>query len=246
MQFAYHLDMCPGPGGTLQVNHRGVEVTQVDGAPTAGKEKTPELRKIEAAASALPTMLIDRSGVFVRGAGYEEMIKRATKTFPGPEFADLRGFLASGQAPAILDMTLAQLWQTWVGVWLLFDPSRGPTQETKDFDAGPDASPIRLSFGGLTPEHLVRLAAHRVPSRAEMAKLAGVTGPAGPQKLPEQTAVLDWNVETDWPDLHPVRARSRRVVSMTVQGKEQSVADDHVYRFDWSRSEADKPQCPAR
>ena len=243
MQFAYHLDVCPGEGATLLVSHRGVTVTQVNGVPTAGKEPTAELRQIEAAASTLPTMVVQRSGAFLHGAGYPEMIQHATSTFGGPEFAELRKFLASGQAPPILDATLAQLWQTWVGVWLRFDPAHGASQDVSELGAAPGASVISMSYGGLTPDHRVRLAAHRVPTRDELAKLAGVTTgvDAG-----DEAAVLDWNVETDWPDVRPWRARSRRVATMTVQGKERSVTDDHLYRFDWRPSEANRPRCPAR
>jgi hypothetical protein len=248
MQFAYHLDVCPGDAGTVLVSHRGVTVTQVNGVPTAGKERTAELRQIEAAASALPTMIIDRSGAFVRGTGYAEMIKRAATVFPGEEFADLRAFMASGQAPAILDVTLAQLWQSWVGVWLRFDPAHGASQEATDRDAGPGASRISMSYGGLTPEGHVKLAAHRVPTKDELLRLAGATGSMDPAQAASisQAAVLDWNTETEWPDIRPARARSRRSATMTVQGKEQTVAEDHVYRFDWRPGEANKPQCPAR
>jgi hypothetical protein len=247
MQFAYHLDVCPGPGGTELVSHRGVTVTQVDGVPTS-KEKTPELRQIEAAASSLPTMVVDRSGVFLRGTGYAEMIKRAATAFPGEEFAGLRDFMASGRAPAILDVTLAQLWQAWVGVWLRFDPAHGATQSASDLDAGPGASPIAMSYVGAGPDHRVRLAAHRVPTHEELLRLAGATGAMDPAQAANvsQAAVLDWDVETEWPEIRPWHARSRRSATMTVQGKEQTVAEDHVYRFDWRPSEANKPQCPPR
>jgi len=241
MRFAYHLDVCPGEGGNVLVSHRGVTVTQLNGVPVTGKDRPPRLKQIEAAASNLPTMVVDHSGAFLHGTGYPELIKHATTTFPGPEFAELREFLASGQAPPILDATLRQLWQAWVGVWLRFDPTRGASQDVSDAD--PKASVISMSYGGLTPEHRVKLAAHRVPTQDELAKLAGVAGGAD---AGDQAAVLDWNVETDWPDVRPWRARSRRIATATVQGKEQRITDDHLYRFDWQPSAANKPRCAGR
>jgi hypothetical protein len=240
MKFVYRLDVCPGEGGGVFVSHRDVTVKEIAGAPIAGGDHAAEVRQIEAAASALPTMIVDRSGVFVRGTGYPEMIERAMAAFPGEEFAQLRTFLTSGRAPEILDVTLAQLWQTWVGVWLRYDPSHGAVQDAKDLGAGPDASRIHLSYGGAGPEHRVKLAAHRVPTRDELAKLAGVTGGVQPGASP--AAVLDWDVETDWPDVRPVRAHSRRTATMNAGGTERTQSEDHTYTFDW-RATAYKPQC---
>ncbi len=240
LHFAYHLDVCAGPGGTVLVSHRDVALTQMNGAPTAGQVSTPELKQIEAATSALPTMVIDRSGTFLRGTGYPEMIKRVTASFPGQDFAELRRFLSSGRAPAMLDLTMQQLWQSWVGVWLRFDPARGPAQQATDADAGPNSSRTDMRYGGLTPESHVRLFAHRVPTHDELVKLAGATGSSAPG---DETAVLDWSVESDWPDVRPWKVRARRSATTKVKGKEQTAVEDHLYQFNWEPQAAGKAQC---
>jgi hypothetical protein len=187
-------------------------------------------------------MVIDSYGNFERGDGYPEMLKRLGETFPGEDFSSLRKLIDNGQAAKIVDTALAQLWQGWVSAWLHFDPAHGVAQEViLDKNIGSDTSHPQLFFDGFTPEHHVKLHARLVPTREELDQMAASGGGTAGDI---QKVELMWNVETEWPDLRPLTARSSRRAVVRVQGKENETGENHEYTFTWPAPGAKPPKCP--
>jgi hypothetical protein len=247
IRFDYLLDVCPGREGTMLITHRDLHVTELEGAPTTGPNPPNEVKTVEAAASTLPTMVIDPSGNFERGSGYPEMLKRLSASFPGEDFTTLRQLIDDGKAASILDSTLAQLWQGWVGAWLHFDPARGATQEILGgADGGLRDGHPKLYFDGFTRDHNVKLHARLVPSRVELDQLAANAGAAGGPGDGISGAELVWNVETEWPNLRPWRAHSERHALIHAQGKDTRMSEEHDYVFAWPAEGAKPPRCPPR
>jgi hypothetical protein len=245
VRFSYLLDVCPGPAKTTLVTHRDLHVTEIEGTPTTGPNPPKEARAVEAAASTLPTLVVDPLGNFERGSGYPEMLRRLAANFPGEDFTELRKLIDSGQAASILDATLGDLWQGWVSAWLHFDPAKGATQEVAlDKDSGAGVSRPRLGFDGFTPDHHVRLHARLVPSRAELEQMAAGAGATGGGENAIRGAELVWSVETDWPEVRPYKAHSQRRALIHAKGKDTPALEDHEYTFVWPEKGAKPPKCP--
>jgi hypothetical protein len=242
IRFSYALDVCPGTKGETLVTHKNLHVTELEGAATDPKKPTKEVHQVEAAASTLPTMVIDAYGNFERGTGYPEMLKHLAENFPGEDFSQLRQLIDNGQAAGILDTALAQLWQSWVSVWLHYDPAHGVSQEViLDKNIGSDASRPQLFFDGFSPEHHVKLHARVAPSRAELDQMAGAAGASGESI---KKAELVWSVETEWPDIRPLTAKSQRRATVHAQGKDTETSESHEYTFTWPPAGAKAPSCP--
>lgn len=244
VSFTYALDVCPGAGGKTLVTHRDLHVTELEGSPVTGSNPPSEVRTVEAAASTLPTMVIDAYGNFERGSGYPEMLKRLAASFPGEDFTSLRQLIDSGQAASILDTSLGQLWQGWVNAWLHFDPAHGPEQELViNADGGGEGSRPKLGFDGFTPDHHARLHARLVPSRTEIEQLAASRGASGGNGDGVRGAELVWAVETDWPEIRPYKAHSQRRAIVHARGKDTPAMEDHEYTFEWPAKGAKPPKC---
>jgi hypothetical protein len=246
LELRYWLDVCPGKGGTLLVSHRGLKVAAVDDVPASDPGLAQVAERAEAAAAALPTMVVDRSGAFVDATGFREMMDRLTASYPRQDFSSLKQLLASGDAAVVFKPALASRWQTWIDLWLRFDPTRGRSQEIASDDA-PGGSTTLISYKGLTAEHRVRLAATRVFSEDEVRQLArlGGTDLAAGNGIasPPQAEVLS-EVETDWPDVRPWWAHTRKTMRGAAGGKEIRIVEDRQYRFDWHTPVLGQPSCP--
>src|SRR5580658_9018846 len=243
IRFTYLLDVCPGSGGGTLVTHRDLHVTELEGQTTNGPEPNPIVKKVEAGVSMLPTMVIDRTGNFEHGTGYPELLKHLSASFPGEDFSYLRKLIVSGQAATILDASLAQLWEGWVGAWMHFDPSRGVSQELAvDSGGAAGANGPSLYFDCFTTDRNVKLHARLTPSRAELEQLVANTH-GDPDSV--RGAEKVWSVEIEWPVMRPWRAHSHRSATVTVDGKDTSLSEEHEYVFAWPAQGAKAPKCPS-
>jgi hypothetical protein len=248
LQLRYWLDVCPGQSATLLVNHRDLRVTAVNEVSTSDPQVARQAESIEASASALPTMVIDRrSGALVAATGLTEMMDRLSQTYPRQDFSSLRRSVTSGGAALIFKPELASRWQSWVDLWLRFDPSRGPSQEITGDDARGGSTTL-VSYKGGTTDKRVRFVATRLFSESELRQIgefiAGKTGVAdldldGGQRSAE---VLS-EVETDWPDVRPRWAHTRKTMRATAEGKVVRLVEDREYRFDWGVAAHGEPRC---
>jgi hypothetical protein len=240
-EFTYFLDVCPGAEGTTLVAHRDMQLSEFEGQAITGGQSPPMVRKLEAEVSMVPTMVIGAHGHFEHGSGYPALLKQLSASFPGENFSTLRKWIDTGQAPTMLDPTLAQLWQGWVGAWLHFDPARGVGQEIdSDADGGAGASRPKLFFDGFTTEHYVKLHGRFPLSRVELDQMVANTGGSADSV---RNAELVWRVETDWPAIRPWRAHSQRTAVVKVDGQDTPVSEEHDYVFTWPAQGAKPPKC---
>jgi hypothetical protein len=87
----------------------------------------------------------------------------------------------------------------------------------------------------------VKLRAHRELSAADLGPVARsinpLLGDAGidmSQVLQGGDSVMD--VDTEWPELRPRYAHMRSTVRFAWEGREQTLVEDHEFRFDWKKA----------
>jgi hypothetical protein len=243
VRFAYSLDACPGDQRTTLVTHRNMRIIELGGVPV-GANPPKEIRELEAASSALPTMVIDAHGDFARATGYADTFKRLAESYPGEDFSALRHAIDNGRAASLLETGLSTLWEGWVGAWLRFDPSRGASQDVSTAEGAAGATRATLVFDGFTSDHHAELHSRFVPSRAEMDQLAQNFSAEGLPADALRAVEIKTSVETDWPDIRPYHARTERHMIVRDQGKDVAANEVHDYKFVWGSADAQAPSCP--
>jgi hypothetical protein len=143
---------------------------------------------------------------------------------------------------------LADLWQNWVELWLHVDPKRGNPQDVSEQNIGDGARTV-VTFTGLTDDHRARFEARRDLSKNEVWQMTkdvmlkrGLTDVEVAKMT--KAAHEEMDVETDWPELRPWYAHSRKTVQFSKEGAEHDLIEDRQYRFDWHASGREKPTCP--
>jgi hypothetical protein len=138
-------------------------------------------------------------------------------------------------------------WQGWVELWLHIDPSRGSPQDVSAKNIA-DGQPVTVSYGGLSDQHRPRFEARRRLSKDEvweLTKLTMMQAAISDVDLAKNTVDAEEivSVETDWPEVRPWSASSRKRVRYRSGGGERLYAEDRQYRFDWRSSFQQKPSC---
>jgi hypothetical protein len=243
LRLTYTLDVCPGDDGMTLVTHRNVRVSEVGGV-SVGANPPADIRAIEAASSALPTMVIDAHGQFKRGTGYSDTLKRLVESYPGEDFSVMRQAGGTRKAAAILDATLSTLWQGWVSAWLLFDPSRGASQDHSAATATTGGTGSTVVFDGFTADHHAKLHSRYVLSRAEMDQLAKAFAKDGIAPDAFQAVEIQGGIETDWPEIRPYHTRTERRILLRDQGRDFRASEVHDYTFTWPPAGTEAPTCP--
>jgi hypothetical protein len=175
------------------------------------------VKKAQAADAGLPLMTVDHDGAFVK---------------EDPSNA----------------WRLADLWHGWVEVWLHVDPKRGNPQEISVQNVG-DGTRILVSYRALTGDHHARFEARRELDKDEvwqMTKDEMLRAGISDVQVLKMTrgAEEKMEVETDWPEVRPWFAHSRRTVHFAEGFNERELVEDRQYRFDWHADAGDRPKCP--
>jgi hypothetical protein len=239
----YRIDVCPGKGGLLRVDHRDMRIARVNDVPM--NQDTAGVEQLEATLAAMPTILVNAKGDFVDATGYTKMLDRLASAYPKQDFSAVRRVLATPNGAATFKQELANRWQVWIEAWLAFDPQRGSPQQGSDADG---TTPLTFRYDGRSSVDRVRLSARRsLPDDEAKALLSNMGKAMGVSDLDLGSAVSEvtfsLQVETDWPELRPWAATSRTAMRMRVKGEERQLTEQHEYRFNWAAATSEPSRC---
>lgn len=246
-RISFRLDVCPGNPDGYVVRHRDMRVTHFNGVPVDGTTVSPqELRRMEFGLSALPAMMIDRTGAFMQVTGVDQMLEQLIKTYPEQNLERLRAPTFKTILQGAVAGEMAMRWNAWVGIWARYDGQRGGPQNLM---VPPMAGPLTVTRSDArnAVPGAIRLEGRHLFSIAELHAAARTLNPAiADTGLDLQDMVhrgeLLFDVETSWPEIRPRLAHSRSMTHATIEGQEVDIVEDHVYRFDWEHVSSDA-QC---
>lgn len=202
---SYWLDVCPEPPDRLSVAQRDLRFVTLMGKPATSPEVAPALAQLQPIIAAIPRLIIDARGDIQSVEGLPELIARIRAAVPDAPLADqLQKTL---QDPALVQAAVtgaADRWQVWLHAWLTTDPRTIPPSAV------------------ITPQrvHLTQTSTAR-----------DIPDPNGSGAKLDLTVEI--NTDTEWPDIRPWTASSKKTAHFTLKGESVTRTETHRYRFDW-------------
>lgn len=233
---------------TVRLEKIQVLAAQARGARTAAARK-----QVEAAlrgAAVLPTIVVDRQGVFRDIADVDRAIEAMRKAAGA---RDRRAQQAMG-TPAEMQQALRQrsaaVWNLWVGFWAGQNLEPGQSVQRgggASLGDGRREQPLTLTHRGIDgpPGHVALTFQSHVDSETHAEEMRGLIdallAQAGPPGKPASRALIErlgflnsGLVLTDPSTLRPARAESRREVVLKLKGQPpQTELELHSYEFSW-------------
>lgn len=242
--------------GELQARLTDFEFLEVDGKDVTTPEMRQALASTRALTQAVPDMIVDSTGNFLRAGGVEELVERVIAheaTQSGRDAGQLKReleFMKSPTVLATLEQACGDYWNTWVGAWVGFELEPGSeSTEDQDIPFMGVALPAKVTRrnAGPSAEH---------PGHVELSQTTVIEGPAAASALAETMATMAQQgggrpfpkdelfdirsvsvvtVVIDGTTLKPLRATRSKSMRLAVKGEEPKEQVEHLeYTFDWS------------
>ncbi len=251
----YRVTLSGANDGEHRARLNDFDFLMVSGRDVTSPEAREELAPILAMAQAVPDMVVDTNGIYLRMDGVDEMVDRivALLASQGESEAKQKQLLVGMKSPsarAMFEAAGSGYWNTWVGAWVGFDlqPGQESVEEQETSFMGVVLPAVvtkrNLGFVAEHPGH-VELFVTTVmegpsatsafaESMAEFARQSG-SPPFPKNELIDMRSVSVVTVVTDAATLKPLRASQTKTVRIEMEGegaKEQ--VERAEYTFDWT------------
>jgi hypothetical protein len=221
------------------------------GRPITDPEIAEVNKQLEPLFAAIPRLIVDKEGSFRELEGTNSLLNRMRLVMPLRDVEGLRAALSNPQARQMFEEAVALRWRAWVELWLHFDPSKGQHQKPwSGFD--PADAGDALSVLGVAPGRVSFSVVRRLGGVNAIQKTQALLRAFGAEPLSAEAdsadiaSELTIEVDSEWPDLKPLTAYTRKDVRVSVQGKELRQMEEHSYWFDWEASLGATPACTPR
>jgi hypothetical protein len=249
-ELEYTLHACAKRGGGFTIAHRAFRIVSLDGIAASDQRVAAAVDQLAPVTAAIPLIVVDAQGRFADIQGLEEMMRGLEKAFPKKKLAPIRGLLKNPAQVQLLKQAAAFRWRAWAEAWLSYDPALGRSHpvEAAAPVPGADRGAGELAFEGRTVRRAARLSASTKlegndAKRLVAAVLAAVDVPAADLDSMKVSASYRVNVETEWPEIRPHRAKTEKLVRVDVDGTTREALESHDWVFGWDGSKNAKAEC---
>jgi len=249
-ELSYRLVLCPNEDGKLSVEHRDTRFVSLNGMPADDPSMAPTLRKLEPVMSAIPHLIISADGQYEGVRGWGQVLEQVGALLPEEGQAELQRLRENPRARALVELAVGRRWQTWVGTWLAFDPSRGFLEREVTLVPMGEPVPLRVEMDAKPGDEQGwwRLrATTRAGGRKAKAMMADALQAMGGKDVKPEGLEIEIvsirEAETRWPVLRPRWAHSRKEIYLSHGGRRRERVEDHRYDLDWDN--VTPAECPA-
>ncbi|MBI3073260.1 MAG: hypothetical protein HYY84_14195 [Deltaproteobacteria bacterium] len=242
----YEIKLSAPPGSTnLHLRLENLSFLKVEGWNMSDKKVQNEVKRLEALASAIPTLVVSRSGKLVGLKGLDEMIEKILSQSGADENRrrEIAKMMRTPQVFRSLEKKCAEFWTAWVSLWVGLEVAPGEklpvaqeiplpdgntllvpgnvTRRQPDPHAPADAV---LEMESLLEGEVARRAfgdaiAHLIPQASRMERLSRAT---------KVRAI------TDPQTLRPRSVTMETVTNLKMEGElATELVERHIYHFDW-------------
>lgn len=255
----YRLDLSKGENGELRARQHDFSFLEVNGMDATTEAMQKALAPALALTQAVPDIVVDAQGRFLRIDGLDEMIGRVTthlattKGMSDAERARLEASMRAPAARATLEQACGTDWQLWVGSWIGCDLASGTeatSEGTTTILAAEVTGKVVMRNHGDVPEHPghVRLSVTKLvegeAATAQLVKLLnglkgeGGKAPLDPELLEDVRAELVGEVIVERATLRPLRATRTKAIKIKVRGEKVREENERAtFEFDWTVKE---------
>jgi hypothetical protein len=252
----FRIELTAGEGTALRARMVGFEFLEMNGRDATTEAARTALAPTLALTQAVPDVVVDEHGAFLRVDGLDAMFERFAaylgeqKGVSAAQRDRLLQTLRSPQLQETIQQACGDDWRTWVASWVGFDVAPG-AEATTDvrlpfMGAEVEAKATRRNHGPV-PEHPghVRLSVTTTtaaPSTtaafaAAMERMAAQSGgkPFPKDRLEQVQVEIVSEVVTDPQTLRPLRASRNR--TMRIGMKDEPVREQvekNAFAFDWN------------
>lgn len=258
----YRLDLQPAAESTIRVRQLDFEFVAVNGQDATTPAMQEKLASAKALTQAVPDLVIDRAGEYLRIDGLDDMLERFgrfQREQKGQSEAESQRLMKSMRMPevtAALQQACSKDWSAWAGAWIGFEVQPGAQAEAVGevalFGATMPAKVTRRHHGAAEghPGH-VRLSITSLVEGAEAAKalaeaMDALVQKAGNSPIPVgalESIRLETNLEviTDPKTLRPLRAKwTKDMRLVTKDDGTRSDVESAEFRFEFEPPAAAK------
>lgn len=236
----------------LQFND--LDVSTPEGKATLG----PALPQIQALQSAMPTLVINKSGEVVDVVGMEELVEKGVALLPDPTMREsMRALMSSPAMTAQIKAKTQDFWRVWVGAWIGCSAAAGKDQVvdtevpvmpgklikvplTIHNDGPADGAPGNIKLSGetiLQGEEATKALAGMMQQIAGQIPVKEGAKPFSPEMLKEMKRTSKFSVVTNPKTLQPQEAHSEIVTALQMEEERRVQTEKHDYVFDWKKAE---------
>jgi hypothetical protein len=252
----FRLELAPVDGPAVRVRMLDFEFLEMNGRDATSEAARTALAPTMALTQAVPDVVVDARGSFVRVDGLDAMFERFSaylgehKGVPAAQRDRLLQTLRTPEMQATIQQASGDDWKTWVGNWVGFDVAPG-AEAAADvvlpfMGVELQARATRRNHGAVAdhPGHvrlsLTTTASGPAATAAFTAAMERVAAPPGGKAFPkdrvEQVQVeIAAEVVTDSRTLRPLRATRTRTTRIAMKGEApRERVDRSEFRFEWA------------
>jgi hypothetical protein len=252
-QTAYELHMCKAERG-LHIHYRNFRFVSVGGVPADDERVREMVQQALPISGAIPTLWIGTDGAIIDLVDYDRVIdaalakiadsglrKRVTAVMHTPRFADM------------VKAKSLDIWQSWVGAWLAFEPNGEAKQQFTLTDGSSDRNHT-IERSAVEGDRLrLRLSKHEGDAELEGATQllrSAMESMLSPEHAKDVLAHATFERTTTWDAL--IEPRTARPIEVTTSQQlmlhlpdapTRSRDETHHYRFDWKAGAKKTPRC---